>query len=104
MKKSIPLLGLILIAIAFTSCKSEEEKRAEEVTNNYVHFIDSITHKSTADVLANWKAINMEFEKKMVEINTEIDKLEDNHDFDAKIDSATAKYEALKKSILLGNK
>jgi hypothetical protein len=101
MKNSIPLLGFFLIAITFTSCKSEDEKRAEIVTNDYVRFVDSIIHKSDVDALANWPTIDNDFEKKTNELNIEIDKLEDSHDFDAKIDSATAKYEAFKISIIL---
>lgn len=101
MKNAIPLLGFFLIAISFTSCKTEEEKKAEQATNNYVHFVDSIGQKSTSNILANWTVINTSFENKTDEINNEIDKLDDNHDYDAKIDSAAAKYNVLKKSVLL---
>jgi len=101
MKNAIPLLGFFLIAISLTSCKTQEEKKAEQVTNNYVHFVDSISHESNTNILANWASINTSFENKTAEINTEIDNLEDNHDFDAKIDSAIAKYEVLKKTVLL---
>ena len=100
MKYSIPLSGFFLITIAFTSCKSEQEKKAETVTNNYVRFVDSITNKNAVDALTNWSTIDKYFEKKSNELNIEIDKLEDSHDFDAKIDSATAKYEAFRNSIL----
>lgn len=101
MKNSIPLLGFFLIAIAFASCKSEDEKKAEIATATYVRFVDSITQKSSKDVLKNWTAIDSYFEKKSEELNMTIDKLEDNRDFDAKIDSATAQYEAFRNSILL---
>lgn len=101
MKYSTSLLGFFLIAFSFTSCKSKEEKRVELLTEQYVRLVDSITQKSTNTALANWPSIEHYFEKKTSEINVEVDKLEDNHDFDAKIDSASAKYEAFRNSIIL---
>ena len=100
MKNSIPLLGLFLLVISFTSCKTETEKRAEIVTDNYVRFVDSVTHKTTADAAANWSTIEKYFEKQSNELNCTIDNLDDTSAFDAKIDSATAKYEAFRNSIL----
>ena len=100
MKNSIPLLGFFLTAISLTSCKSETELKAEIVTNNYIRFVDSITDRTTADASANWSTIEKYFEKKSNELNIAIDNLEDNDAFDSKIDSATAKYEAFRKSIL----
>jgi hypothetical protein len=101
MKYSTSLLGFFLIAFSFISCKSEQEKRVELLTNQYVRLVDSITQKSNDTALANWPSIEHYFEKKTSEINVEVDKLEDNHDYDAKIDSATAKYEAFRNSIIL---
>lgn len=99
MKNSIPLLGFFLTAISFTSCKTETEKRAEIVTDNYIRFVDSITDKTGADASANWSTIEKYFEKKSNELNSTIDNLDDTSAFDAKIDSATAKYEAFRNSI-----
>lgn len=99
MKNSIPLLGLFLLVIFFTSCKTETEKKAEIVTANYVRFVDSVTHKTTADAAANWSNIEKYFEKQSNELNCTIDNLDDTSAFDAKIDSATAKYEVFKNSI-----
>ncbi|MFE3870799.1 hypothetical protein ACFX5F_06140 [Flavobacterium sp. ZS1P70] len=101
MKYSIPLLGLFLITIPFASCTSEREKTAQIVTDNYVHFVDSIVNLNTDSARANWNRIDKDFEKKMSQLNIEIDKLEDSRDFDAKIDSATAKYETFKISVIL---
>lgn len=101
MKYSIPLLGLFLITIPFASCTSEREKTAQIVTDNYVQFVDSIVNLNTDSAQANWNRIDKDFEKKTSQLNIEIDKLEDSRDFDAKIDSATAKYEAFKISVIL---
>ena len=50
MKYSIPLLGLFLITIPFASCTSEREKTAQIVTDNYVHFVDSIVNNRSTIV------------------------------------------------------
>ena len=99
MKNSILLLGFFLLAISFTSCKTETENRAEIVTDTYIRFVDSVTHKTTADAAANWSTIEKYFDKQSNELNSTIDELEDTAAFDAKIDSATAKYEAFRHSI-----
>lgn len=99
MKSSVLLFGFFFLTIIFSSCKSEQEKKAELVTNKYVRFIDSVTHKTTADAAANWSTIEKYFDKQSNELNSTIDDLEDTAAFDAKIDSATAKYEAFRHSI-----
>ena len=99
MKNLIPLLGFFLIANAFTSCKSDAEKNVEIVTDDYVRFVDSITDKTTLDARQNWKSIEKSFEKKSDELNLVMDNLEDNASFDARIDSATEKFEAFRNSI-----
>ena len=101
MKYSTSLLSLFFITISITSCTSEQEKTATVVTDNYVRFVDSIVNLYPDSAQVHWKTIDKNFEKKTSEINVEVDKLEDNHNFDAKIDSATAKYEAFRNSIIL---
>lgn len=101
MKYSTKLLVLFLIVLTFNSCQSEEEKNAEILTKKYVRLVDSITNKNALDAMSHWPGIEQYFEKKTNEINVEIDKLDDNHDFDARIDSATAKYERFRNKIIL---
>ncbi|MFV8442759.1 hypothetical protein [Flavobacterium sp. LB2P44] len=100
MKKLMPLLGILSIAITVTSCKSENEKKAEIATNNYIRFIDSVANISSIDALTKWNTIEKYFEKKSDQLNTKIDRLEDTTVFDSEINPATAKYEALRNSIL----
>ncbi|RDI53762.1 hypothetical protein [Flavobacterium glaciei] len=99
MKNALALFGFLFLIITFTSCKSDKEKKAELVTNKYVRFVDSVTQKTTADAAANWSTIEKYFEKQSTELNSTIDQLENTAAFDAKIDSATAKYEAFRNSI-----
>ena len=99
MKNPVLLFCFLFLTITFTSCKSEKEKKAELVTNKYVRFIDSVTDNTAAAAAPNWPTIEKYFEKQSTELNSTIDELEDTADFDAKIDSATAKYESFRHSI-----
>ena len=82
--------------MTFSSCKSDQQKKAELATTNYVKFVDSIAQQGTANIIMNWNEISKDFEQKSKELNTEIDKLEDITIFDDKINPATAKYEAFR--------
>ena len=96
MKTLVALLSFFIITITFSSCKSDQQKKAETVTNEYVQFIDSIASKGANNAVSNWNEISKDYEEKSKELNTEIDKLEDITIFDDKIDPATAKYEAIR--------
>ncbi|WP_188050164.1 hypothetical protein [Flavobacterium sp. GP15] len=87
------LLSLAIITLSFSSCKSDQQKKAEIVTNNYVRFVDSVTNIGRINAVENWNAIAKSFDKKSNELNIEIDKLEDVTIYDKKINPATAKYE-----------
>ncbi|UFH45241.1 hypothetical protein LNP27_08835 [Flavobacterium galactosidilyticum] len=95
MKTIAALLSFFTILITFSSCKSDQQKKAELITKNYVKFVDSIASQETTNITKNWNEISKDFEEKSKELNTEIDKLEDITIFDDKINPATEKYEAL---------
>ena len=69
------MIFMELITISFTSCKSDQYKKAEIVTNNYVRFIDSVTNINTNNAIKDWSSIQKDFEEKSNELNIEIDKL-----------------------------
>ena len=109
MKKIIKPLGFFLILDAFTSCKSEQEKKTELLTNNYVKFIDSLVNVGTDAAAAKWDNIEKDFDKKTDELNIEVDKLEDKSTLERIINESTVKYEvfkseAIKKKVLLDAK
>lgn len=109
MKKIIKPLGFFLILVAFTSCKSEQEKKTELLTNNYVKFIDSLVNVGTDAAAAKWDNIEKDFDKKTDELNIEVDKLEDKSTLERIINESTVKYEvfkseAIKKKVLLDAK
>ena len=93
MKNLATLLTLFVLLVTFTSCKTDQQKKAEIVTNNYVKYIDSVTKKGISNAIIDWNHIAKGFEKKSNELNIEIDKLENVKRFDDKINPATAKYE-----------
>ena len=96
MKTVVALVSFFIILIAFSSCKSDQQKKAELVTNDYVKFVDSIANQGTSNITRNWNEIAKDYEEKSKELNSEIDKLEDITIFDDKIDPATEKYEVIR--------
>lgn len=96
MKTVVALVSFFIILIAFSSCKSDQQKKAELVTNDYVKFVDSIANQGTNNITRNWNEIAKDYEEKSKELNSEIDKLEDITIFDDKIDPATEKYEVIR--------
>ncbi|WP_395063417.1 DUF6565 domain-containing protein [Flavobacterium sp.] len=96
----IKLLGLFLILVAFTSCKSEQEKRTELLANNYVKYIDSLINGGSDAAAAKWDEIEKDFDKKTDELNIEVDKLEDKSMLDRIINTSTVKYETFKKEVV----
>ena len=96
MKTIVALFSFFIILMTFSSCKSDQQKKAELATTNYVKFVDSIAQQGTGNIIMNWNEISKDFEQKSKELNTEIDKLEDITIFDDKINPATAKYEAFR--------
>ena len=61
MKTRMALLGLSVMALSFTSCKSDEEKQAEKTVDTYSSYVDSINNVAAADAKANWQAIEAEY-------------------------------------------
>ena len=93
MKKIKILFSIAILTLGITSCKSDQQKKAETVTNKYIQFVDSVTNIGRINAVENWNAIAKSYDKKSNELNIEIDKLEDVTIYDKKINPATAKYE-----------
>lgn len=100
MKTIIKSLSLVAILISFTSCQNEQEKKAEELANNYVKFVDSVANINQEEAIQNWDAIQEDNENKIIELNSEVDKLEDKSKLDEKINAATSKYEDCQKRLM----
>lgn len=92
--KTILKTFMTLTIIAFlTSCQNPQEKKTEELADNYVKFVDSVANINQEQAIENWDAIQKMNENKTAELNIEVDKLEDKTQLNAKIDSATIKYD-----------
>ena len=52
MKKINLLLGAAVVAVSFTSCKSEAEKNAEVTFDRYEKYVDSVSNIAAADAQA----------------------------------------------------
>lgn len=96
MKKLIKSTGLLTILLAFVSCTSEQEKKAERLTDNYIRFVDSVAAIPTDEAAAKWDQIEKIYDKKTNQLNTEVDKLENKTAIDKKINEAEARYENFK--------
>jgi hypothetical protein len=65
MKKAQVLLGVAVLAVTFTSCKSEEEKTAEKLFDQYEKYVDSVNSINEAEALTNWQAIEAGYHDRM---------------------------------------
>ncbi|QZK90892.1 hypothetical protein K5V07_10465 [Flavobacterium sp. CHNK8] len=84
------------------SCQTKSEKRIEIATNDYIHFVDSVTEYKKEEAQKNWKTIEKDFEKKLNTLNLRIDSSEGASEFEGKIDSATDKFEIYRKAVFKG--
>lgn len=96
MKKRNLLLGLVLVALVFTSCKDEKVKAAEESVDTYVVYVDSIGNIEATEVKANWQAIDDSYQIRVTEAEMALENLKEREAAQARIDASKAKYEALK--------
>ncbi|WP_182650775.1 hypothetical protein [Flavobacterium sp. SOK18b] len=93
---------LLLVLIMSISCQTKSEKRIEIATNDYIHFVDSVTEYKKEEAQKNWKTIEKDFEKKLNALNLRIDSSEGASEFEGKIDSATDKFEIYRKAVFKG--
>lgn len=96
MKKTNLLLGMAVIALGFTSCKSETETKAEKTVDTYVVYVDSLGNVAPADAKANWQAIEASYDQRTMEAEAALAELKDKTKAQERIDASKAKYDAMK--------
>lgn len=96
MKNRNLLLGVAVIALAFTSCKDEKSTEAEKKVDTYVVYVDSIGNVAEADAKTNWDAIDASYQMRISEAEAALENLKDKEKAQERIDASKAKYEALK--------
>lgn len=99
MKKMNLFLGVAIIAMAFTSCKSESEKQAEKTFGGYEKYVDSVTNVAVADAKTNWQSIETSYNQKTAEAEAALAELKDKAAAEARIEKSKAKYADLKSKL-----
>lgn len=99
MKKMNLFLGVAIIAMAFTSCKSESEKQAEKTFGDYEKYVDSVTNVAVADAKTNWQSIETSYNQKTAEAEAALAELKDKAAAEARIEKSKAKYADLKSKL-----
>ena len=92
MKKLQLLLGITVMAVSFTSCKSEEERMAEKAFDRYEKYVDSVNRINEAEAYANWKAIEEGYKTRLDEVDVAIVNMKDLNNAQDRIEKAKAKY------------
>lgn len=92
MKKVQLLLGVAIIAASFTSCKSEEEKMAEQSFDRYEKYVDSVNNVAEAEALANWEAIEAGYNERMSEADMAIANMKDQTMAQDRLEKTKVKY------------
>jgi hypothetical protein len=99
MKSRKLLLGVAVIALAFTSCKDEKEAQAEKTVDTYVVYVDSLGNVAAADAKTNWEAIDAAYQLRMTEAEAALLNMKESAKAQEKIDASKAKYEELKAKV-----
>jgi len=99
MKSRKLLLGIALIALAFTSCKDEKETQAQKTVDTYVVYVDSLGNVAAADAKTNWEAIDATYQLRMSDAEAALVNLKESVKAQERIDASKAKYEELKAKV-----
>ena len=96
MKKGTLLLGVAVIALAFTSCKKDEKEwQGDKAVDSYSVYVDSI-EKVTIDEKTDWDQIDAGYELRMNEAEASLANSKDSIKAQERMMLAREKYEALK--------
>jgi len=99
--KNIQLLsGIVLIALAFTSCKDEKQEQAKKKIDSYVAYVDSVKNVAEDDLKADWKDVEAEYERRAENAQAALADLKDNTAETEKINESKIKYEEFKNQMV----
>lgn len=96
MKKINLFAGATIIALTFSSCKSESEKQAEVAFDSYEKYVDSVSNVAVADAKTNWQSIEASYNERTSEAEAALANLEDKAAAEARLEKSKAKYAELK--------
>ncbi|WP_166426983.1 hypothetical protein [Flavobacterium psychrotolerans] len=90
------VLGMALIALGFTSCKSEKEAEAQKTVETYVVYVDSLGNIPAQDAKLNWEVINASYEMRTSEADAALANLKNAEKMQERINASRTKYAELK--------
>ena len=93
------IVGILGCTLILASC-SDEKTKAEQMSDNFVKYVDSVSSVQKENAIENWNEIESEYEQAKQNANREIDQLDDRMEYEEKINTATAKYEQFKSNVL----
>ena len=99
MKKVQLLVGVAVLAVSFTSCKSEEEKMAEQSFDRYEKYVDSVNNVNEAEALTNWQAIEAGYNDRMSDADMAIANMNDQTAAQDRLEKTKTKYTEYKSKV-----
>ncbi|WP_396179441.1 hypothetical protein [Flavobacterium sp.] len=99
MKKVQLLVGVAVLTVSFTSCKSEEEKMAEQSFDRYEKYVDSVNNVNEAEALTNWQAIEAGYNDRMSDADMAIANMNDQTAAQDRLEKTKTKYTEYKSKV-----
>lgn len=99
MKSSNLVLGMAVVALAVTSCKSEGEKQAEKTVDTYEKYVDSVSTVTVADAKTNWQSVEDTYNQKTAAAEAALAEMKDKAAAEARLEKSKAKYAELKAKV-----
>ncbi|GAA3560683.1 hypothetical protein [Snuella lapsa] len=100
MKTITITLAFCALGIAFTSCKNDKMKMAEDHVESYVIYVDSVADLDLTDANSHWKNIeSSSYEHKKLAMAS-IDVIKTDNTLRADIDDASLRFENFKKKVI----
>lgn len=99
MKSRNLILGMGVVALAFTSCKSESEKQAEKTVDVYEKYVDSVSNVSVVDAKANWQAVEDSYNERTAAAEAALAEMKDKENAANRLEKAKTKYAELKAKV-----
>lgn len=99
MKTRIITTGLAVVALAFTGCKSETEKNAEQTVDRYEVYVDSVTAVPSVDARKDWQSFEAGYQQRTDEAEAAMANLSDKTKAEERLAKSKAKYAEYKTKV-----
>jgi hypothetical protein len=99
--KKLKLTFAILVAlVAFSSCKDEQQEKAEKSLHAYSNYIDSLSNVEQQKAAENWAVIENDYARLKSEAEVSLANATDKTKLQDSLDIASLRYEEFKTNIL----